>query len=150
MYGAHLRMSCAVVLWSYSVAAERCEDVGRTVGYQIRLESSRSVQTQMLFCTTGIVLRRVTDDPLLKGISHLIIGTASPAAHMVQGRYPLRADGCVWLCGCVCGCVLARWLQMRCMNGTGSATSCSSSSRMCCRFVNQTIRHVVCRHLRHT
>ena len=58
----------------HSVAAERCEPVGHTVGYQIRLESARSVRTQLLFCTTGIVLRRITDDPLLTGVSHLVIG----------------------------------------------------------------------------
>ncbi len=41
------------------VAAERLEKVGNTVGYQIRLESSRSAATRLLFCTTGVLLRRL-------------------------------------------------------------------------------------------
>ncbi len=41
------------------VAAERLEKTGQTVGYQIRLESSRSAATRLLFCTTGVLLRRM-------------------------------------------------------------------------------------------
>ncbi|EEC67151.1 hypothetical protein OsI_33998 [Oryza sativa Indica Group] len=41
------------------VASERGEELGDTVGYQIRLESKRSAQTRLLFCTTGVLLRRL-------------------------------------------------------------------------------------------
>ncbi|KAJ1555198.1 ATPdependent RNA helicase [Nowakowskiella sp. JEL0078] len=41
------------------VAAERGEPLGTTVGYQIRLESVMSEKTRILFCTTGILLRRL-------------------------------------------------------------------------------------------
>jgi hypothetical protein len=41
------------------VASERGEELGETVGYQIRLESKRSAQTRLLFCTTGVLLRRL-------------------------------------------------------------------------------------------
>ncbi|GJM84780.1 hypothetical protein PR202_ga00485 [Eleusine coracana subsp. coracana] len=41
------------------VASERGEELGETVGYQIRLESKRSTQTRLLFCTTGVLLRRL-------------------------------------------------------------------------------------------
>ncbi|TPX60790.1 hypothetical protein PhCBS80983_g01504 [Powellomyces hirtus] len=41
------------------VAAERAEPLGRTVGYQIRLESRMSEETRILFATTGILLRRL-------------------------------------------------------------------------------------------
>ncbi|KAI8824273.1 P-loop containing nucleoside triphosphate hydrolase protein [Fimicolochytrium jonesii] len=41
------------------VAAERAEPLGKTVGYQIRLESRMSDQTRILFATTGILLRRL-------------------------------------------------------------------------------------------
>ena len=34
------------------VANERCETLGDTVGYQIRLEVKRSERTRLLFCTT--------------------------------------------------------------------------------------------------
>jgi HrpA-like RNA helicase len=56
------------------VSDEMCEDsVGRLVGYQIRLESRRSSETRLLFCTTGVILRRLVEDPTLKGISHVIV-----------------------------------------------------------------------------
>ncbi|KAJ1491956.1 P-loop containing nucleoside triphosphate hydrolase protein [Baffinella frigidus] len=58
---------------SERVASERCEPVGSTVGYQIRLESRRSDATRLLFCTTGVLLRRLVADPALKGVSHVIV-----------------------------------------------------------------------------
>ncbi|XP_024317177.1 DExH-box ATP-dependent RNA helicase DExH1 [Brachypodium distachyon] len=41
------------------VGSERGEELGETVGYQIRLESKRSTQTRLLFCTTGVLLRKL-------------------------------------------------------------------------------------------
>ena len=41
------------------VAQERGEALGHTVGYQIRLEAKRSDHTRLLFCTTGVLLRRL-------------------------------------------------------------------------------------------
>lgn len=41
------------------ISAERGESLGETVGYQIRLESKHSEQTRLLFCTTGVLLRRL-------------------------------------------------------------------------------------------
>ena len=56
------------------VAEEMCErSVGQMVGYQIRMEAKRSSHTKLLFCTTGIVLRRLQDDSTLKGVSHVIV-----------------------------------------------------------------------------
>eukprot|EP00039_Didymoeca_costata_P003149 m.65483 g.65483 ORF g.65483 m.65483 type:complete len:1368 (+) comp11739_c0_seq1:318-4421(+) len=55
------------------VADERQEDIGDTVGYQIRLESKRSKHTRLLFCTTGILLRRLESDPDLAGVSHIVV-----------------------------------------------------------------------------
>eukprot|EP01026_Neomeris_dumetosa_P018383 TRINITY_DN17195_c0_g1_i4.p1 TRINITY_DN17195_c0_g1~~TRINITY_DN17195_c0_g1_i4.p1 ORF type:complete len:394 (-),score=58.26 TRINITY_DN17195_c0_g1_i4:14-1195(-) len=55
------------------VAQERGESVGGTVGYQIRLEDISSTRTQLLFCTTGVLLRKLQNDPTLKGISHVVI-----------------------------------------------------------------------------
>ena len=49
------------------VAAERGEPLGRTVGYSIRLENKSSPATRLLFCTTGILLRRLEEDPTLTG-----------------------------------------------------------------------------------
>ena len=56
------------------VAEEMCEQkVGGMVGYQIRMEAKRSKETKLLFCTTGVVLRRLQDDSTLKGVTHVIV-----------------------------------------------------------------------------
>jgi len=49
------------------------EDIGQRVGYQIRMEMKRSRNTRLMFCTTGVVLRRLQDDPDLTGVSHIIV-----------------------------------------------------------------------------
>lgn len=55
------------------VAAERDEKIGNTVGYQIRLENKVSKWTRLSFVTTGILLQRLSGDPLLKSVSHIIV-----------------------------------------------------------------------------
>ena len=55
------------------VAAERGEEVGQSVGYAIRGEHRYSAHTRLVFCTTGILLRRLQSDPLLEGVSHVIV-----------------------------------------------------------------------------
>lgn len=55
------------------VAAERGERLGATVGYSVRLESRRSAATRLLFCTTGVLLRRLHADPELCGVSHVVV-----------------------------------------------------------------------------
>jgi len=51
------------------VSEEMCEPrLGGLVGYQIRMEAVRSPRTKLLFCTTGIILRRLQDDRILKGV----------------------------------------------------------------------------------
>jgi ATP-dependent RNA helicase DHX57 len=55
------------------VAAERCEPCGGVVGYSVRLESKRCAATRLLFCTTGVLLRRLLSDPLLEGVSHVVV-----------------------------------------------------------------------------
>lgn len=50
------------------VAAERGEEIGQTIGYQVRLEHrfpNRSTGT-IMYCTTGILLQMLHSDPLLK------------------------------------------------------------------------------------
>ncbi len=58
---------------SERVAAERGEPLGRTVGYSIRLENKSSSATRLLFCTTGILLRRLEEDASLVGTTHVIV-----------------------------------------------------------------------------
>lgn len=55
------------------VAKERTERVGLTVGYQIRLESVKSSATRLLYCTTGVLLRRLEGDAALQGVTHVIV-----------------------------------------------------------------------------
>lgn len=55
------------------ISAERGERLGDTVGYQIRLEAKRSAETRLLFCTTGVLLRQLVQDPDLTGVSHILV-----------------------------------------------------------------------------
>ncbi|KAK2655365.1 hypothetical protein Ddye_008417 [Dipteronia dyeriana] len=55
------------------ISSERGENLGETIGYHIRLESKRSAQTQLLFCTTGVLLRQLVQDPNLNHVSHLLV-----------------------------------------------------------------------------
>ncbi|KAG6878138.1 hypothetical protein C0993_011852 [Termitomyces sp. T159_Od127] len=53
------------------VSAERIED--GSVGYAIRGESKQDERTKILFCTTGVVLRRLGSGDKLHGISHVVV-----------------------------------------------------------------------------
>ncbi|EFN83103.1 ATP-dependent RNA helicase DHX36 [Harpegnathos saltator] len=56
------------------VAAERAEPLGKSVGYQIRLEKvAAQEQGSILFCTTGILLQLMKTDPALRNFSHVIL-----------------------------------------------------------------------------
>eukprot|EP00897_Mesotaenium_endlicherianum_P008609 jgi/Mesen1/7777/ME000408S06884 len=67
----------AAVSVAERVAAERCEpppgSAGSLVGYHVRLDASRSASTRLLFCTTGILLRRLAGDRELAGVSHVVV-----------------------------------------------------------------------------
>ena len=58
---------------SERIAAERCEKLGQTCGYSIRLDSKRSDKTRLLLCTTGVLLRRLQCDPDLASVSHVFV-----------------------------------------------------------------------------
>ena len=51
------------------VAEEMSENIGEHVGYQIRMEAKKSNKTKLMFCTTGVILRRLQDDPNLEGVT---------------------------------------------------------------------------------
>ncbi|KAL5787272.1 hypothetical protein ACOSP7_004221 [Xanthoceras sorbifolium] len=59
------------------VADERCEPSPGSdrslVGYQVRLDSARNERTKLLFCTTGILLRKIVGDKNLSGVTHVIV-----------------------------------------------------------------------------
>ena len=56
----------AAVSLAARVAAERCEAVGEVVGYRIRQEAKAGPRTRISFVTTGVLLRRLIDEPLLR------------------------------------------------------------------------------------
>lgn len=58
---------------SERIASERGEKLGERVGYKVRLEGVKGKDTHLLFCTTGILLRRLLVDRSLKGITHVIV-----------------------------------------------------------------------------
>ena len=60
------RISCTSV--AQRVCYERNEGMGDRVGYQIRFEQRASDTTELLYCTTGIVLRFLVGNPKLEVI----------------------------------------------------------------------------------
>ncbi|PON59154.1 DEA(D/H)-box RNA helicase family protein [Trema orientale] len=55
------------------VSTERGEPLGETVGYKVRLEGMKGKNTHLLFCTSGILLRRLLSDRNLNGITHVFV-----------------------------------------------------------------------------
>ncbi|OIV99090.1 hypothetical protein TanjilG_32349 [Lupinus angustifolius] len=58
---------------SERVSAERGEALGETVGFKVRLEGMKGKNTHLLFCTSGILLRRLLSDRNLNGITHVFV-----------------------------------------------------------------------------
>lgn len=59
------------------VAYEREENVGDVVGYQVKLEQILPKELGgILFCTTGILLKKLQSNPSLKRCSHVILDEA--------------------------------------------------------------------------
>ena len=54
------------------VAEELGERVGQRVGYAVRFDRKTSAKTRICFVTEGIVARRLSRDPQLKGVSALV------------------------------------------------------------------------------
>ncbi|KAF7631095.1 hypothetical protein Mgra_00008682 [Meloidogyne graminicola] len=52
------------------VAMERGEMIGDIVGYHIRLEQRTSCKTSLTYCTSGVLLRKLTNDELASDITH--------------------------------------------------------------------------------
>lgn len=56
------------------MAAERAESLGKSIGFQIRLEKTMCRNNgSILFCTTGILLQYMQGDPALRDFSHIIL-----------------------------------------------------------------------------
>eukprot|EP00955_Chlamydomonas_euryale_P013564 145965-Chlamydomonas_euryale.AAC.4 len=46
---------------------------GGCVGYHVRLDAATTRDTRLTFCTTGVLLRRLSGDPLLRTTSHVVV-----------------------------------------------------------------------------
>lgn len=56
---------------SARVHSERLND--GSVGYVIRGESKQTNKTKLLFCTTGVLLRRLSTGDELSNVTHVIV-----------------------------------------------------------------------------
>ncbi|XP_003470310.2 ATP-dependent RNA helicase DHX29 isoform X2 [Cavia porcellus] len=65
-----------------SLATRVCDELGcesgpggrnSLCGYQIRMESRASESTRLLYCTTGVLIRKLQEDSLLSNVSHVIV-----------------------------------------------------------------------------
>eukprot|EP00911_Craspedida_sp_UC1_P001293 UC1_evm1s974 len=65
-----------------SIAARVCTELGDTngpgasdslCGYHVRMDNRQGKDTRLVYCTTGIVLRRLQNDPGLCDVTHLIV-----------------------------------------------------------------------------
>ena len=61
------------------IADERDEDPGNSVGYAVRFNrrAPREAGASVEFVTTGVLLRRLVNDPSLDGVSHVMIDEVS-------------------------------------------------------------------------
>ena len=75
---------------SERIADERCERVGETCGYSIKLEKKMSSKTRLLLCTTGILLRRLQCDPDLAAVSHVFVDEVSRDDMDLQSAYHIH------------------------------------------------------------
>ncbi|KAK9286820.1 hypothetical protein L1049_015225 [Liquidambar formosana] len=82
-HGGHCNIICtqprriAAISVAERVSDERCEPSpgsdASLVGYQVRLDSARNEKTKLLFCTTGILLRKIAGDKNLSAVTHVIV-----------------------------------------------------------------------------
>lgn len=49
------------------------EPVGGVVGYQVRFEQARSSRTRVMLMTEGVLLRRLREDPRLRGVAAVVL-----------------------------------------------------------------------------
>ena len=62
----------AARLLARRVADEQGEALGERVGYQVRFENRTKSSTQLIYCTEGILLRMLVDDPELSDVSAVV------------------------------------------------------------------------------
>ena len=55
------------------VASEMDEQLGETVGYQVRFDEVAGPRTRLRFVTEGVLTRRLISDPLLRGVAAVVL-----------------------------------------------------------------------------
>ena len=64
----------AAIAVAERVAVERGEQLGRSVGFQVRMEHKLPRQQgSILYCTAGILLQRMQNDRRLKQFTHIVL-----------------------------------------------------------------------------
>ncbi len=63
----------AARLAAQRVASERGEAAGETVGWQVRFQKAAGPRTRLLYLTEGLLARRLLSDPLLDGVSAVVL-----------------------------------------------------------------------------
>lgn len=76
------------------ISFERSEQVGSTVGFNIRLESKQCSTTQVLFVTPGVLLRKLIEDPNLEEFSHVMVDEAHERDRYTEFLLILLRDIC--------------------------------------------------------
>jgi len=77
------------------IATERCEVIGNTVGFNIRLEAEKSKSTQVLFVTPGVLLRKLQNDPTLEEFTHIVIDEAHERDRFTEFLIIVLRDICL-------------------------------------------------------
>lgn len=67
------------------VSDERLSD--GSVGYAIRGESEMTSRTKLLFCTTGVVLRRLSSGDKLGGVTHVVVDEVGSGNSLILSRF---------------------------------------------------------------
>lgn len=63
----------AAVAACHRVCEEQGWEVGEQAGYQVRFASKISATTRLIFMTDALLLRRLVDDPVLKGVDLVVL-----------------------------------------------------------------------------
>lgn len=63
----------AARLAAQRAAAERGERAGQTIGWQVRFQKMAGPATRLLYLTEGLLARRLLADPLLEGVSAVVL-----------------------------------------------------------------------------
>lgn len=69
--------------------------------YHVRLDAASTRDTRLLFCTTGILLRRLASEPQLASVSHVIVDEVCSLSEFAMSTQHTQIHH-VWQCVCLC------------------------------------------------